>query len=141
MLLFLFMWQFLFNVSDAALSVLLQFMYQFLKVIHSLIRNDVTAAWMDKFPCTVTGLRKRVLQEEIKYSNYVVCPRCHSLYDKSDCILKTGTTLMSKTCLFIEFPNHPMASFRKQCGESLLYTVERMSNYSLSLTNSMCIRV
>ena len=42
--LFLLLWQFLFNVSDAGLSVLIVFIYHLVKMFHSLSGNDTLIA-------------------------------------------------------------------------------------------------
>ena len=61
-LLFFFIWQFIFNVSDAALMVLLHFMHCVLKVIHSITENGVIKSWVDHFPRTedCTSARNQV---------------------------------------------------------------------------------
>ena len=43
LLLFLLMWQFLFNVSDAGLSMPIIFMYHVVKLFHSITNNDIVA--------------------------------------------------------------------------------------------------
>ena len=55
-----------------------------------------------------------------EFMKYMVCPKCHHLYNFSDCITHTG---YSKPCNFIKFPNHPHSRHRAECGQLLLKTV------------------
>lgn len=63
----------------------------------------------------------------IKFKDYVICPKCHSLYDLQDCTVKIGSILTAKKCQYVPFPHHPMASFRQQCGTPLLRRIKSQS--------------
>ena len=57
--LFLLLWQFLFNVSDAGLSVLIVFIFHLVKMFHSLSGNDTFKA-MTTFPSTIQSIHNAV---------------------------------------------------------------------------------
>ena len=116
MLLFLMIWQFLYNVSDAGVSVLIVFLYQVLKLFHSVAGNNITANWLLHYPNSLYRVREMVLGNKIKFTTYVVCPKCHSLYDLENCTENNSP----KKCQHIAFPNHPTASFCTPCESPLL---------------------
>ena len=125
----LMLWQFLFNISDAALSVLLLCLYHFLKVLHTLSGNNLLGEWLVHFPSSLKRMHGSVIGDEIKFINYVVCRKCDSLYDHDDCIEKIGSKLSSKCCRYVEFPNHPMQRFRKECGTPLMYLSSKVNTF------------
>lgn len=59
-----------------------------------------------------------------KFVKFVVCPRCHTLYNFQDCIRVFAGRKTSRKCSVVEFPNHPHWSRRQPCGAQLLKTVE-----------------
>ena len=75
---------------------------------------------------------KKALSFGIKLHMYVVCPKCHELYNPDDCIIKLsdGTTESLK-CAFVEYPNHPHISRRGKCGALLMKKVKYGSKYQL----------
>lgn len=55
------------------------------------------------------------------YKEYVVCPKCDSLYQLKDCIkLNPNGTTESKTCCHVATPDHLHRSRRVACGCVLL---------------------
>ena len=54
---------------------------------------------------------------------YVVCPKCHSLYFLEDCIIRHNGKLESKLCHFIQFPRHTQLARRSKCNTPLLKTI------------------
>ena len=59
------------------------------------------------------------------FEQFVVCPPCHTIYNFDNCVIKTydGKEKSAK-CKHVQFPNHPQAQFRKECGEDLLKHVK-----------------
>lgn len=51
---------------------------------------------------------------------YVVCPKCNTLYMMKDCIVRQFGRDESRLCEFIEYPRHPYPSMRKKCSTVLL---------------------
>ena len=109
-LLFILLWQFAFNVSDAAVSVMVVFIYQLLRVINLVCRNMI-AQWIEAFPVTLHGAHKEIIANDINFTEYVVCSKCHSLYDQDSCVIVSGSNKCSCKCEYIQFPNHPQRSF------------------------------
>lgn len=74
-LLFVMLWQFLFNVSDAGISVLIVFLHHVLKLFHSVAGNNVTALWVTNFPSTLQKVRDTIIGNEIRFITYIVCSK------------------------------------------------------------------
>lgn len=60
---------------------------------------------------------------------YVVCPICHHLYKKSECVIKVQGEEVSLKCTFVKFPNHPQRSRQTKCGADLLKKVKVGQKY------------
>ena len=69
------------------------------------------------FPGAV-GLHKDCFQK------FVVCPKCHSLYNYDSAYETVGGKRLSKKCSYVEFPNHRHRAHRKPCNEVLLKEVK-----------------
>ena len=121
------LWQMLFNVSDAGLSVLLVFFYHCLKLFQSICGNNVTATWVAEFPHSLQRARDVVIGNYIRIKDYIICPKCHSLYDLKDCIVKIGSISSVKECQYVPFPHHPMESFHQACRTPLLRRITSQS--------------
>ena len=65
------------------------------------------------------------------YVEYMVCPKCNSLYDQSECVIDRRKKKESKRCTHVMFPNHPHRSKRNPCNEILLKRVKIGSQYIL----------
>ena len=50
---------------------------------------------------------------------------CYSVYPVTECVTEDGKE--SKKCSYVEFPNHPHVSKRKECGAILLKKVKALS--------------
>ena len=74
----------------------------------------------DDCPCSYKALLQHLDLEKKVYIEYVVCPKCNAMYDYHDCIQVIDRKECSQVCRFIQFPNHPMRTFREQCGTQLL---------------------
>ena len=64
------------------------------------------------------------------FTEYVVCSKCHSLYDLDSCVIINGSNRSSRKCEYIQFPNHPQRSFCQLCGKVLLKTTRKQSQVS-----------
>lgn len=134
LLFFLLMWQSLFRVSNAALSVLLKFLALFVRLFgnafvpHSEQLHELTAS----IPRDVSGARRFLWKtNEDDFITYVVCPKCDSVYHYQDCFVSCGRRKESKCCRHIAYPNHPHARRRQECGALLLKKVRFGRNYRL----------
>ena len=69
---------------------------------------------------SIRGVIKGTIQRSTVVE-YVVCPKCHSLYLLSDCILQHNGREESRLCDFIQYPRHNMqAPRRTKCNTPLL---------------------
>ena len=62
---------------------------------------------------------------------YVVCPKCSTLYRSSECSMLSRGILVSKTCSYVEFPNHPQRQGRAACGAIIMKKVKSGAAYKL----------
>ena len=73
-----------------------------------------------------TAEKRLNTNEQMEIVEYVVCPKCHSIYDFKDCIVTEyqgqEKKEVSKVCQHIKFPNHPHVSQRQPCNTVLLDT-------------------
>ena len=75
------------------------------------------------------------------FVEFVVCPKCHSIYDYDDCIItKANKSQESKCCKYQPFPDHPHRSRRKKCGTALLRTVKTRGETILKPRKVYCYR-
>ena len=56
--------------------------------------------------------------DENEFIRYVVCPKCDSIYRFEECIIQSGTQLLSKHCSYVAFKNHPQRWHRAPCNSS-----------------------
>ena len=64
----------------------------------------------------------------VKFKKYVVCPKCHSLYDFDDCYATVGSCSKLKAGSFVKLANHRQRWRRRPCGETLLNEVTLKDN-------------
>ena len=77
------------------------------------------------YPQSFSMAQKYVGLLSQSFEKFVVCPSCHAIYNFDDCVIKTyNGKLESAKCKHVQFPNHPQAQFRKECGEDLLKHVK-----------------
>jgi len=58
-----------------------------------------------------------------EYTEYVVCPKCNSLYSYDDCLEVRANGQewsIAKCCEFVESPNYRFQYYQTACGELLL---------------------
>ncbi|XP_061190105.1 uncharacterized protein LOC133197961 [Saccostrea echinata] len=117
----LFRWQAVFFISDMALS----FIIMLIKSIFYLgsFSSSFIAALYKSFPSTLYQANSSVHFKKDNFKKYVVCPKCFSLYDFSQCLQIIEGKNVSKKCNNVVQPNHKLANFRKPCGEILFKSV------------------
>ena len=114
---FLILWQAVFNISNAAISVFMKFFKYFILLLGRAYNSDSLCSASSPLPTTRETILRLLNSGEGAYIEYVVCPKCDSLYEYKDCI-KTNPngTLESKSCCHVAAPNHPHLSRRVACG-------------------------
>ncbi len=63
--------------------------------------------------------------------SYVVCPKCHSIYEFDNCVYTTASGKESKKCCHVEMPEHPHQRQRYECGFLLLKKQHTKKGYRL----------
>ena len=82
-----------------------------------------------RLPRSLQSLRQRFHTNASATTQYVVCTKCSSLYPPNDCIVNSGSAVVSRKCPFIEFPNHPQRHRRTSCDNLLMKKVKCGSKY------------
>ena len=72
-----------------------------------------------EFPGTLYYFRKEIGLGDDVFVKYVVCPKCHALYEFEKCFDTVGTSRVSKKCSYVKFPNHRQQWRRQACGTTL----------------------
>ena len=127
---FIVIWQFIFTISNAAITSLLCFLKWFTAIIGKAFNRSHIAEMGNSIPVTIKSVHHVIGLESDDFINYVVCPSCNSVYEYNDCIDVTRNgQKVSKRCKHIHYPNHPHASQRKPC-DALLLSKTRLYSYS-----------
>jgi len=127
----LFLWQSLYHVSNNALNTLLALLsafFQVFKVIYfcSIGTNKVN------LPNNIITVRKLLqITARNNFIEFVVCPKCQSIYKYEDCIYTHRGMQESKTCSYVAFPQHHHRSKRQACGNKLLKKLKTKKDLSL----------
>ena len=113
-----------FRVSERAMLCLLHFIQILIQYISSLIGgHQIINCLLGMFPKSLYGVRK-LTKQNYDIKEYVVCPKCNSLYSASNSIIKLHNgDSQSKCCEYIEFPNHKHQSRQTKCGIRLMKEV------------------
>ena len=126
-LMFIFLWQSLFKLSNTGVQVLLSFFARFLSLVAKIINVDKLNEFAKKLPKTLYLAKKFLGTGQDIFLQYVTCPKCSSIYNIADCMEKVAGKSISKKCSHIEFPHHPQVRFRQPCGTVLMKTVKTSS--------------
>lgn len=119
--LFILLWKAAFKVSNAAVSSLLRFFKYFVLLIGKVFQSGSIAAAADCIPVTLNTVYKLVEVNKDSFIEYVVCPKCGSIYEYSDCVMvRANGEKESKVCCHVTMPNHPHRLQRVPCGAVLL---------------------
>ena len=118
--LFLFLWQAAYNISTFAIESLLRFVKYFVFLLGTAFHCDLLVDASVKIPVTRDTMAKLVGLNKRSIVEYVVCPKCHCIYEYNDCVRTVDGKKVSNYCCHIEFPNHPQVSRRVPCGALLL---------------------
>ena len=87
---------------------------------------------MSKFPQNIRAAQQLLWQErKTDIIEFVVCPKCHSVYSYEDCVITRAGQKESKVCSHVAYPDHPQLRRRKACGTVLLKRIKVKSGYKL----------
>ena len=133
LLYFIVIWQFAFNISNAAITNLLHFMKHFISALGHAFRSDTMQDMGDALPVTLQSVHRLISLQDNDFIKYVVCPKCESIYDYKNCfVIARNGQKESKNCVHVSFPNHPQLARRTPCGAMLLKKVRVKHGYVLS---------
>ena len=133
LLFFITIWQFAFKVSNSAITSLLRFLHYFIIYMGKALQCDALQEMGGYFPLTLTTVHKLIALQGNDFINFVVCPKCDSVYECKDCLkVDESGQQVSKECSHVHFPNHSQVLRRKPCGTRLLKQTRTKSGYVLS---------
>ena len=122
---FVLLWQSVYKVSNAAITVLFKFLAAFVSMIGNAFMNVPLQKIAAGIPSNAdVGHRFLWSGCQQSFVTYVVCPVCDAIYDYDDCFISRNGQNESKLCRNVLFPNHPHASKRKECGALLLKKIK-----------------
>ena len=127
---FVILWQAVYHTSNAAVMSLLSFMKYFTLFVGNAFGCQPLIKISSEIPLAYPKLRK-LLGMADGFIEYVVCPKCNSVYEYQDCVIVRNGLKETKLCHHIAFPSHPQRSRRKSCNSPLLKKVKISRGYSL----------
>ena len=117
---FLFIWQSVINATERALKALLRFLKYLILTLGLVFQNRQLTAMSDHIPVTIIKAEKLLGIDDRGIIDYIVCNKCHSLYEYKDCVKEKPNGLVeAKLCSFVKYPNHCHQSKRKPCQSPL----------------------
>ena len=118
---FLALFQLVHHLSERAINNLLRF----IRLLVHYVGTNANCNVLLEIAQALPKVSKVINFKQDDFIEYVVCPKCCTLYSLSDCITHNIDGDGSKLCNYIEFPHlHPHVSRRIPCGEVLLKKVK-----------------
>ena len=105
-------------LPDAALNLLLHFLYIFFKVLYRLSPHDQLARIVHDFPPTTYKFHKLLYAQNKQFLKYVVCQRCSTVYKFEDCTEKIGSREVARIC------KNRFSNQERPCNGELVRRVE-----------------
>lgn len=78
-----------------------------------------------------TSLYKMNQYSKFHFTRYVVCKKCHQVYNFEQCVSSESGQRRTKQCPYVQFPHHPHIRMRLPCNVPLLKTVQVASGKSI----------
>ena len=139
---FLLFFQLKFHVPDCAIIFLLAFLKGLLLALSSLVPSSTSIIKMcQNIPQSLQILRRRFSNRMSTTKEFVVCPKCFTLYNHDDCIVSCGGMSESRKCSYVEYPNHPQRCKRAPCNTPLMKRIKCGHTYKLVPKKALCITV
>ena len=110
-----------FHISDNGMEFLLAGLKRCFEI--SALSSQWMAGLAIAFPGTLYYFRKEIGLVNDAFVKYVVCPKCHALYEFENSYHSVGMNRVSSKCSFVKFPNHRQRWRRQSCGATLLKEV------------------
>ena len=124
-LVFIFMWQNIFRVSDVGIGVLLSFVAVLVLLLGKAFGLESLKELALSLPKSVYSARKLLGRNYDQFMKLVCCPKCSTLYESDKCVLTNRDgTKVSITCSHVRFPNHCYRKYQLPCGTVLMKSVK-----------------
>lgn len=105
------------NISNAAITVFLKAFKHFVLLGRALGCAEFATDIARQIPMSHETLHRRLNIDRSSHIDYVVRPKCHSIYERDDYIITHANgSVESKTCRHVATPEHPHHSKRNACG-------------------------
>ena len=137
---YLLSWQVSYKIPDSCVTALLLFLHHFFTIVASLTFSNVLSDFAQSVPRDIKLLQRIIGVNRSQFIQYVICPKCHSVYNLDSCIITEGNRKESKCCQHISFPNHPQLAHRSECSKPLMKTVRGKSQINLRPFKFFCYR-
>ena len=123
--------QFAYNLSNATVTSLLRFFKFFIRELGITFQCQPLVLASNNIPVRLGTVHSLFGIKEKEFINYVVYPKCHSVYNCEDCVNRSRSHggLISKLCKHIAYPNHPHQSRRTPCEHIALKNCENEAWY------------
>ena len=128
--LFLTALQLFFKLPERAMSSLLFFIRMLLTYLTNTIQHPLLNEICRILPKTMWTSRKLVGMPHSNVIDYVVCPKCNTIYKLTEC-MDSKEYLVDRSCEYVEFPNHPIPSRRIKCNTSLMKKVKVAGSFKV----------
>ena len=123
LLYFILLWQAAFKISNVAICAFLRFVKFFCLALGKAFQCPPLMTLSNSIPITKKTLQKTLTMKKDDFSEFIVCPKCDSVYSPETCQQPGGGRFVLKKCSYTPYPKHPKVSTRKECGTQLMKTV------------------
>ncbi|CAB4011818.1 Hypothetical predicted protein [Paramuricea clavata] len=120
LLYFLLIWQTSCYISDNGMAWLLKFLSSWFKLLGVIVPSDTLAQIVTAFPGTLYMLRQFFHFDRDNFDKFVVCSKCHSLYEYNECLKTVNNRKVGRKCSGVRYSRGK----RVECGAELVYKVQ-----------------
>ena len=87
------------------------------------------------FPASTYMLRQILMVDRDDFNKFVVCPKCHKLYEYNQCLSTVNNREVAKLCSGFQ----QKRGKKVPCGAAILYKVQLMNGKKLLLPNKILL--
>ena len=104
LLYFLLIWQTSCHISENGMAWLLKFLSSWFKLLGVIVPSDILAQIVTAFPGTLYMLRQFFHFDRGNFDKFVVCSKCHSLYEYNECLKTVNNRKNGKNVAVCDTP-------------------------------------
>ena len=108
-----------YQLSERGAQMLLKFMKMLFKTLALVTDNVLITLVSSILPLSLYSARRKIYLDT-KMKDYIVCTKCHALYDQDELIKANLLGQDLPKCTIIEIPNHRQVFRWTKCGGNLL---------------------